>query len=115
LENYIEINLELTIYFEDWVYDGILNRTLQVLENEHMTDFVEFITEGKREEKGCLILTYLDFQAYKTLSRSIVQAYNNSRNRKTGVYNRKTHNLFLKSFNELTLALYKDERIFEFG
>ena len=110
MESFIEINEELVIHFEDWIYDAILNRTIKELEEDNLVDFAEFLKMGKRGANEYLSLLFLEVDSYKLLFRYFRRALSKSQQKRTGVYSKKAHNTFIIEFKDLIFLLYKDER-----
>jgi hypothetical protein len=110
LESFIEINDIFVIHFEEWIYDAILNRTIKEFEDDNLLDFADFFNSGKREQNGYLSLFELDKNSFKKVARYMRRAYYKSQPRRTGLYSRKAHQLYLKEFKDFIGLLYKDDR-----
>ncbi|MBC7474976.1 MAG: hypothetical protein H7263_11840 [Candidatus Sericytochromatia bacterium] len=112
-ENYIDIDDQKVLRFNDWIYDTIINRTIKELEDSELLDLIEFVNEAKRGADGFLILSQLEKREYKILCRHIRRAYNKSLDIRRKLYSRKAANQLLRDFKNLISELIRDERFFE--
>lgn len=109
-ENYIEINDDLTLSLEDWIYDGIVNRIIMVLEEDFAYELANTFQETKRESSGFLSLLHLDVKEYKIIIRYIRKALYKAKAGGTNVYIKKNRRIFLEAFESLVRALFSDPR-----
>lgn len=109
-ENYIEINEDLTLSLEDWIYDGIVNRVIMVLEEDFAYELANTFQETKRESSGFLSLLHLDVKEYKIIIRYIRKALYKAKAGGTNVYIKKNRRIFLEAFESLVRALFSDPR-----
>lgn len=109
-ENYIEINDDLTLSLEDWIYDGIVNRVIMVLEEDFAYELANTFQETKRESSGFLSLLHLEVKEYKIIIRYIRKALNKAKDGGISVYNKKNRRIFLEAFESLVRALFSDPR-----
>lgn len=115
-KNYIEINEENVIVLNEWIYDTIINRTIKELEDDNITDLINFVNEGKRELLGFITFIYLDSKSFKKLFRYIRRAYEKSLrsiDSKRRLYLRKANNQLLEEFKNLINIMIRDERFIE--
>lgn len=110
IENYVEINEEVTLSFNEWMYDAIINKTLKEAELDYAHDLIDLLNESKRDASGFLSLIHLESKDYRLLSRYMSKALKNSANQEKRVYIRKAHNQFLREFQELINVMVRDER-----
>lgn len=109
-ENYIEINEYVTKYYNDWMYDAIINKTLKEAEEEADYDLIELLLESKRESAGFLGILHLENKEFRLLCRYMDRAYKNSYEQAKRIYIRKAHNQFLREFKELLEYMVRDDR-----
>ncbi|MEK7435096.1 MAG: hypothetical protein AABZ74_18340 [Cyanobacteriota bacterium] len=107
---YIEINEENVLFFPEWIYDAMLNKTVQLMEDELKFDLAEFVEEGKRSKAGFISLNELDEKTYRRVIKYFRQAMYHSRKKKLSTYVRKYHAIFVREFERLVYEVIKDER-----
>jgi len=110
IDNYVEINENATMIFNDWMYDAIINKTVKEAEDEHAYDLIDLLNESRRDSVGFLSLLHLERQDFRMLYRCLNKAYKKSYEQEKRVYIRKAHNQFLKRFQELIELITRDER-----
>lgn len=110
VENYIEVNEDTLINFNDWMYDAIINKTLIESQKDYNHDISDLLIESKRDSNGFLSLIHLESREYRYICRYMEKAYNYSYSQEKRVYIRTAHNQFLKSFRELINTMVRDER-----
>lgn len=110
IENYIEVNEDIVMKFNDWMYDAIINKTLKELQIEYEHDLIDILTEAKRDSNGFLSLLHLESKEYRLICRYMERAYRNSYKQEKRVYIRKAHNQFLREFKNLIDVMVRDER-----
>lgn len=114
LENYIEVNEDITVELTDWVYDNIINRTIVELEKDSAYDLIDFLLEGKRENAGFLSFLHLEDHDYKDLIRYIRRAFNKSNVRVTPtMFKAKNHKILMSEYKYLINILFSDPRFLE--
>lgn len=107
---YIEINEDSVLFFSDWVYDAILNKTIQEMEENMKFSLAEFIEQGKRAFDRNISLNELDERTFRQIIKYFRNALYKSRHKKSSRYIRKFHTIFVNEFERLVYELIKDER-----
>ena len=114
VENYIQINEGVTVSFNNWMYDAIINKTLKEAENDCYYDLIDLLNESKRDSSGFLSLLHLQIREFRMMCRYMNKAYKKSDGQEKRVYIRRAHNQFLRQFQDLWELMTRDERYSRF-
>jgi hypothetical protein len=110
LENFIEINENSIFYFEDWIYDAIINKLLKNIEEKKDFTFYDLIYDAKRENISFISIKDLDIKNfhdfYKLLKDTLMK-------REKNFFTREKQNIFMKKCRELLESFYNDDRFYK--
>ncbi|MFN8672435.1 MAG: hypothetical protein U0457_10215 [Candidatus Sericytochromatia bacterium] len=109
-DSYIDVNEENVLFFNPWIYDAILNKTIQEMENDLKFDLSEFIHEGTRNKNAYISLTELDEKTFRRIIKYFRLALYKSRKKKLSRYVKKYHAIFVDEFERLIYVLMEDQR-----
>lgn len=110
MENFIELNENTILYFDDWIYSAIINKLFKYMEDKEDFKFYDLVFNAKRENNSFLSIKDLDVSDFHYFFKLLKEAIN-----------RKEKNLFVKEkriifnnkFNELIESFYKDDRFYQ--
>ncbi|GIW21726.1 MAG: hypothetical protein KatS3mg068_0733 [Candidatus Sericytochromatia bacterium] len=110
MENFIELNENTIFYFDNWIYDAIINKLIKYMEDKEDFKFYDIVFNAKRENNSFLSLKDLnisEFHYFFNLLRSAI----NKKEKSFFVKEKKKE--FFNKFDELLEAFYKDDRFYQ--
>lgn len=110
MENFIEINENLILYFEDWLYDAIINKLFKYIEDKEDFTFYDLIFDAKRENNSFLSIKDLDikdFHYFRNLLRDSVEK------RERMFFVKEKQIIFMKECRKLLESFYEDDRFYK--